>query len=409
MLNRRQSVLGLTAVVGNLFLGAGVGTDIGNPLRADPPSLLSMFKAKDKQVAADPFQLHVENGPWLILAYTFPGEDARPKAEALAKELQKSLKRPCYVLEKSFDHNELLKTDRYETRRLDGTIESRRVRLANRSKESVHAVLVGDFASLEDPSIESTLEAIRTAHPTSIPSTAPAVKDPAKGESTDQLVESARRNWWSQSKRESNQKKGPMGAAFVTRNPLLPEEFFQAAKVDDFVVSLNKNVEHSLLKCPGDFSVRVASFHGKAATDFGNGSRASKMDKVTNVLDEAAEKANRMTTALRAKGVEAYEFHDRYASFVTIGSFTLKELGGQQPNGEFQYSPDITRILNEYTGYQMIDAKVRSTQAMTKIQSGKLIDGIPLDIEGKAMAVPRPATSKIYSGSLLGRKLMNMK
>ena len=32
-------------------------------------------------------------------------------------------------------------------------------------------------------------------------------------------------------------------------------------------------------------------------------------------------KAHKMTVALRAKGYEAYEFHDRYASIVTVGSY----------------------------------------------------------------------------------------
>jgi hypothetical protein len=43
---------------------------------------------------------------------------------------------------------------------------------------------------------------------------------------------------------------------------------------------------------------------------------------------------------------------------------------------------------------------------MTKIKSVKSLDSIPFDIEGKPMAVPRASTSKLYGGSLLGKKLM---
>jgi len=38
-------------------------------------------------------------------------------------------------------------------------------------------------------------------------------------------------------------------------------------------------------------------------------------------LEAAAEKAHRLAKALRMKGYDAYEFHDRYASIVTVGSF----------------------------------------------------------------------------------------
>ena len=194
-----------------------------------------------------------------------------------------------------------------------------------------------------------------------------------------------------------------MGAAFVTRNPLLPDDFFQAAKVDDFVVQLNKNVEHSLLKCPKSFTVRVASFQGNAATNFSGTTAESKGNAVTDKLDYAAEKANRLTTALRAKDVEAYEYHDRYASYVTIGSFD--ELGKPLPSGEFQYHPDILAILEKWCGYRMVDAQDPTTKARTKIQSLNSLEKIPFDIEGKPMAVPRAETSKLYDGSKLGRKL----
>src|SRR5206468_5623771 len=56
--------------------------------------------------------------------------------------------------------------------------------------------------------------------------------------------------------------KGPMGSAFVTRNPLLPEELFVAKGLDPFVYEMNKDLPHSLLKCPGRYTVRVASFRG---------------------------------------------------------------------------------------------------------------------------------------------------
>ena len=61
---------------------------------------------------------------------------------------------------------------------------------------------------------------------------------------------------------------------------------------------------------------------------------------------EAAEKAHKLTEALRAKGVEAYEFHDRSSSIVTIGSFD--SVGTPQPNGQIELNPQIHAIMQQY-------------------------------------------------------------
>ncbi len=396
-MSNRRSIVGLSIVLGALPLAICVES-----AQADPPSLLSMFKRKP--TSSSGFQLSADQGPWMILAASLSGSDAQTKAEALARELQQNLKVDCYVLDKTFDHGSMLKTDRHQTVDIvSGTVESRRVRMANQSSERVCAVLVGNFASLEDPAIKDLLQQIRTAHPVALEGKdAAETKDPSKAESSNWLVSSARQVLWSRTDRQSVKNKGKMGAAFVTRNPLLPDDFFQAPKVDEIVLDLNRNVEHSLLKCTKRYTVRVASFQGKAVTDFGTGGAASTPKELSDNLDHAANNANKLTTALRAKGVEAYEFHDRYASYVTIGSFD--ELGPQLPNGETQISPEIRHILDEYCGYTSVDAKLTSSQAMTKVKSVKSLDKIPFDIEGKPMAVPRAGTSKLYGGSLLGKK-----
>ena len=396
-MTNRRSIIGLGLVLGALPAAVCMET-----VQADPPSLLSMFKRKP--TSSNGFQLSADQGPWMILAASLSGDDAQTKAEALARELQQNLKVECYILDKTFDYSSMLKTDRRQTVDIvSGNVESRRVRMANQSSERVCAVLVGNFASIEDPAIKDLLQTIRTAQPAALAGKDAAdTKDPSKAESSNWLVSSARRVIWARTDRESNKNKGPMGAAFVTRNPLLPDDFFQAPKVDEFVEDLNKSVEHSLLKCPKRFTVRVASFQGTAVTDFFNKGPASAEKELTDNLDIAAEKANKLTQALRAKGVEAYQFHDKYASYVTIGSFD--ELGPQSPTGELQFSPAIRHILDEYCGYTAVDAKLRSSQALTKIQTVKSLDGIPFDIEGKPMAVPRAGTSKLYGGSLLGKK-----
>ena len=54
-------------------------------------------------------------------------------------------------------------------------------------------------------------------------------------------------------------------------------------------------------------------------------------------LAEAAKKADKLTKALRKKGYEAYQFHDRYASIVTVGSFN--SVGTPRADGRTEINP----------------------------------------------------------------------
>ena len=123
--------------------------------------------------------------------------------------------------------------------------------------------------------------------------------------------------------------------------------------------------------------------------------------EISNALDHAALQANKLTTALRERGVEAYEFHDRYGSFVTIGSF--EQLGSEIGGGQFQYSPQIKQVINDYCGYRQIQGSDPRTGARITKSSINSLKNIPFDVEGKPMAVPKRDTSKLYSGSLMGR------
>ena len=198
-----------------------------------------------------------------------------------------------------------------------------------------------------------------------------------------------------------------MGAALITRNPLLPDEFFQLTPRDNdelkFVIDLNrdKSIEHSVLDCPGRYTVRVASFYGRSANDVGSAGKLSAAEEASDLLVHAALQAHKMTQALRKKGVEAYEYHDKYGSYVMIGNFDT--LGESLSNGDFRYSSEILQVLEQYCGFQTLDYKDPVTGRMQRVQSAKYIDKIPFDVDGKPLAVPRPTKSQLYGGFLLGR------
>ena len=158
-----------------------------------------------------------------------------------------------------------------------------------------------------------------------------------------------------------NRAKGRQGnslsSAFLLPNPLLPEEYFEARSIDQFVIDLNRRVrKYSLLDCPGKYSVRVATFRGKtlinsskiksALDDLSWRKRNNK--KIESELVICANKANMLTKALRAEGVEAWEFHDREESYVCVGSFDwLKKVDA---SGNEVQNPGIRNTILAYKG-----------------------------------------------------------
>jgi hypothetical protein len=183
-----------------------------------------------------------------------------------------------------------------------------------------------------------------------------------------------------------------MGNAFVSRNPLLPEEYFAPKGLDPFVVDLNRGVKYSLLKCPGKYTVKVASFRGVESMkpkEFeqlaGKVREKSHMAKI----DEAADKAARLTKALRDKGVEAYEFHDRTESIVCVGAFD--SVGEPRDDGKIEINPAIHRLMETYGPQKSFIPG----QAQAFLQP-KMIEGIPCDAQPLPVIVPRQSIANDY-------------
>ncbi|MEM7476438.1 MAG: hypothetical protein AAF483_15715 [Planctomycetota bacterium] len=394
---RKRSLMGMLAIAFCI--------PIGSPLFGqDGPSILSMFRRKPSELTTEQMKLAPEHGPWLIFATALSGDDAEARATMLANEIRREMRLPAFILEKTFDHSAPLGTVRQVVPELDGTTTAYKAstRYANATREKIYAVLVGEFTSTEDPRIDPTLKRIRSANPKALePSESKAASAKSKRDSSNWVIQKYRSMLWRKSDVKRNLAKGSMGACNVTRNPLLPDDFFQGAKLDDFVVDLNKQpfVKYPLLDNPGRFTVRVASFYGQASTDM-FGKKTDPTAKTSNALDRAALQANKLAAALRKHNIESYEFHDRYGSYVMVGSFD--ELGTQDSQGNFQYNPEMVAIINKFCGYRNVQARDPRTGAISNRQSLNSLEKIPFDAEGKPMAVPKKQTSKLYSNSLLG-------
>lgn len=349
------------------------------PLSAAPPwATLVPFKKVD----ADPnksYELDEGRGPWMVMAASFAGPTAEQQAKDLVLELRRQFKMEAYTFRQTYDFTKT--TEGRGWSRYGGP---RRMRYMSNAKFEEIAVLVGNFASVDDPRIESTLQQIKYAKPETL--------DSGKKKESTQRLASLRSFYHLASTNPEKRNKGPMGAAFVTRNPLLPEELFVAKGLDPFVVEMNQDLPHSLLKCPGKYTVRVASFRGVDTMTPAKFDELTQKPRKMSKIDEAAIKASKLCAALREKGVEAYEFHDRTESIVTVGSFN--EVGQPRPDGKTEINPSVHRIMKEYGPVQ----KTKPGSSVAEVYA-RALNGISFDPQPLPVEVPKQSIAAAYNPS----------
>jgi hypothetical protein len=375
------------------------------------------------------FALAQEHGPWLIVAASFSGEGAQEQAQALAEELRTRYRLSAYMHEMSFKFGE-----EAPGRGLDEYGGPVRRRFRRGDQVSELAVLVGDFQSIADPSAQQTLERIKSLEPDAL--------NMAGEETAQSMAQFRRLEDAFLEKLGKSRKRGPMSQAFFTRNPLLPREYLVPKGVDAFVARMNEGVEHGLLNCPGQFSVQVATFRGQTILqtsakedDAGKSFWGRRKVDDDNPLVEAAENAHLLTKELRAHGWEAYEFHDRTESIVTIGAFG--EVAQRLPDGRVLVTPAVEKITKTFGAVydtpadplsgigndaitqrlvdqqeQQINLKLNSEQAQVvpglNPKHVKILKGsgkrvrveriIPIDVYPKVIEVPKRSISSAYAG-----------
>jgi hypothetical protein len=345
-------------------------------LKAAPPwmDLISL-----KQVEADPdktYKLGEENGPWTIMACSFSGDGAEKQAQELVYELRKRYKLPAYTHKAQFDLNAA------EGRGVDRYGAPVKMRYSKGSEIKEWAVLVGDYPAVDDPDAQRILKTIKVATPQCL-----EVKD---GKKTNQTLA----GWRTSLKNvlaSENKELGPMGHAFITTNPLMPPEYFAPKGLDSLVIEMNKNVTHSLLDCPGKYTVQVATFKGQEVIEQSEITAIQSGKKeLGSDLADAAMKAHQLTEALRMKGYEAYEFHDRKASIVTVGSFD--SVGTPRPDGRIEINPKIHAIMKTF-GSEPLNLPGQ-TVPVTPLKS---LAGINFDIQPIPVLAPKNTLSAALS------------
>lgn len=265
-----------------------------------------------------PYRLTKQHGPWMIMVASFseppnPTEGLSPQeaADELVYELRKK-SIPAYTYEQQNEVERIQTFDRL----------GRKTNRRYTSQRGSICVVAGNYQSIDENTREgktaqATLEIVQAYHPKFLGD----VEASSKG-----VFKLANGGIY----RRTPGQAGPLGGAFLTINPLLSPEEVRKAKRDPLLRTLNSDSEYSLIRNPGKYTLVVASFYGSSVTKVGDSGfkQALEKFKIDNTLDRAAHSAWELTQAMRqAKSIgydrdfEAWVYHDRHKSVVTVGSF----------------------------------------------------------------------------------------
>jgi hypothetical protein len=385
---------------------------LASAAEAAPWSDLISLKRVDTD-PAKPYTLAEENGPWMVMASSFSGDGAEKQAHDLVLELRKRYKLPAYVYLGHFDPGkaEVLGVDKFGKKPKAVYYKYRDTKNREHPDLVEVAVLVGNYRSAEDPKAQTMLHTLKFAKPQCL--------EVKKGQATHQTLTGWRLAQQKVYEAIGSAKKemGPMRHAFIVPNPLLPPEYFNQHGLDEETIALNKGVPYGLLECSGKYTVQVATFKGSAVirqTDIRDIEEGRK--EMGSQLAAAAQEADALVKELRKLGYDAYQYHDRYTSIVTVGNF--KSPGATLPNGQIDFDPTIKRILETFSAGapDPNDPTLSGVQTASRVLSSQGVNAqtlapkrinvgtnkepiwIPLDIQPVVVQIPKRPISMSSSG-----------
>ena len=298
------------------------------------------------------YGLTAKHGPWMIMVTSLWGNtpEQEQQAEKAAQELVFQLRRkgiPAYTYRQDDKIERIDSTDR------QGRRSQRRVT----AQHGMIAVLAGNYRNADDKVAQQTLKYIKKFKP--------VVNVEWQGQSLEvPLV---------------------LESAFLAPNPVLSPEEFAKNNRDPLIVKLNSNVEHSLLENKGKYTLVEASFNGQSSikpTKFEQFDRLLT-NKAKISLDNAARESWELMTTMRKQGIEAYLYHDRYRSIVTVGSFMSDK------------DPRISQLIENFRAKETMNPQTKQMvltaeciQIPGRTKGGPPLKGWMMDPYPKLMAVP---------------------
>jgi hypothetical protein len=244
----------------------------------------------------EPYLMTKENGPFMVLAYTYRGPDAPRQALSLVLELRGKYHLPAYILlPKKFPGRSVVRGVPPQTPPFVQKDDVGMPEILRTLDEA--AVMVGDEKTTKDAF--DLMHKIKKLHPVCIDGQ-PQPFHWRKGQG--------------------------LSRAMTTTNPFVPAEDLFPRQPDVMVAQMNGG-PHNIVYCPGRYTLQVANFGGRTTLDPDNDPRFKGLLAAKSPLVTAHDDAERLAEALskdaeiKRTGFQPYVYHDRYSSRVTIGSF----------------------------------------------------------------------------------------
>jgi hypothetical protein len=286
------------------------------------------------------------DGAWMICAADFRGESATKQAHDLVVEIRGRYHLPAFVFDRTAEERRRqqaeIEQQRQELTQMLGDRGvrpedvSRMIRYTRIDPECV--VLVGSYRDME--SARKALDQIRKLKPESVPakrvfistSNSPVFGNDQfwGGHRSDHVGEIGDNHADQAVQHDVN----PFTTAFVVHNPTVPIDHRQD-DADEAKALRNLNSEESLsvYRCRKPWTLVVATYQGPAVVAQDRDTK-SMWDRVfgghNDRLGAAAQNAHNLAEALRKLNYEAYVFHTRYRSVVTVGGFDSRNDPGMQ-------------------------------------------------------------------------------
>ena len=248
----------------------------------------------------EPYMLSKENGPFMVLAYSFRGPNAPRQALALVLELRTQFKLPAYILlPKKYPGRSMIRGVPPQASKFALKDDVGLPELIRTLDEA--AVMVGNEKTTKDAF--DLMKKVKRIHPVCIDGM-PQMWHFRKGEGLSRAIQ--------------------------TTNPFVPaEDLFQ--RIPDVMIASMNDGPHNIRHCQGRYTLPIANFSGRSTFDPDNDQRFKGMMGSKSPLATAADDAERLAEALskdkdiQKLGVQPYVYHDRYSSRVTIGSFNAPD------------------------------------------------------------------------------------
>lgn len=279
----------------------------------------------------EPYLLQRDNGPFMVLAYTFRGPEAMRYAQALAMELRSKHHLPAYVFSLRIQpgHSNIRNvppTAQPEIRSDEAVTAPERYRSYDEA-----AVLVGNCKSIDES--EKVLHQVKKIR-SDVVDGVPSIYNWRKGRglnramlTTNPLV--ASQELFPQPDADHAHQHADAGQTLRPRAAVDPSvltaSFKPVSKPDPLLKRMNGG-PHSVAKCRGAYTLQVAEFLGRTSVDPKDPILTNDKFLRQSPLAAAADNAENLAASLaKCKTLDnryqPFVFHDRTSSRVFIGSF----------------------------------------------------------------------------------------